>query len=273
MDTINYYKKYLKYKEKYLKLLSKNKNLLGGNFNIIDYVQNMSGIIEINNFNNIDEVINTFRDIYDPTKTNIRFEELIFVRNNNNNVVGIKINRPLTPSEINYIRNTINDISINFITPEASEEIMMKEFFKDVNENPEKVKNYIRRKYPNRDKAFEFIKNYTNKNDTPSNKNLMYYAVRTGNLNLLYFVLDYLGEDRFRELMTVRDEEGRTLFMIATHAAENIEGVFNLILHHTPVDYIFIRDVNKRNALDWFEYRGMENENVKKKLEEIFASK
>ncbi len=272
MDTTDYYKKYLKYKEKYLKLQSKHKNLLGGNFNIIDYVEKMGGIIRINSFNNIDEVINAFEANYNPALSNIRFEELIFVRENDN-IVGIKINRNLSQSAINYIRNTINDISRNFITPEASEEIMMKEFFKDVNENPEKVKNYIRRKYPNRDEAFEFIKNYTNKNDTPSNKNLMYYAVRTGNLNLLYFVLDYLGEDRFRELMTVRDEEGRTLFMIATHATENIEGVFNLILHHTPVDYIFIRDVNKRNALDWFEYRGMENENVKKKLEEIFASK
>lgn len=282
MNNKIYYDKYLKYKNKYQQLkLQMNIIKYGGSqkniFKATDVSSNF--FIRLDSFE-IDCIDN---DLYCKinkliSKSDINFDpkKLFFVKNTDGNeiigVVGFDDNRgfkKFTSSEMNLIQAKINSLTTEYLSKTAINKNLMDTLLKSIDDinNPEIIINYIIENFKTPDEAYNFLVSFVNNNDPPANKTIMYYAVRKGNINLLHFILDYVGEDNFIKLMELKDAEGRTLFMISTHALANQNQIFDLVSNYTPDDFIYCHDINGRTALDWYHLREINNPYILKKLQ------
>lgn len=283
MNNINYYKKYLKYKQKYLKY-----KLIGGGIETVNE-NNKKKMIPIKHFNvsHLDSV-QEFLNNYDMSTINMNVKDLNFIQENDI-VIGIigyeSVNiKTFTLTERSHIQQLLNEFidKNNYTIEEFSEKELMKGFFINTEENGPEIAMFIKEKFPDKDAAYDFIKNFTNPNDF--NKNIIYYAVRYGIIELLLFILEHVGEDNFRKLMDTRDIEGRTPFMISTHASNNQEETFSLIKRFTSHETLHAYDYGsykndikynnkKLNALGWYNIRDQRNTNILLELQAIFDDK
>ena len=294
MNNINYYKKYLKYKQKYLKYEYTNKiiknNLLGGGIEQWNEVKN-NHMIPIKNFSveylkSVQQFINKF----DSDAINCPTENINLIVKDDI-VIGIilyndkELNNPkkLDNRIKFYIKNSIDKFieENNFMTKDFADKKLMKELFNVVN-NEDKIIKFIEEKYPDRDEAYNFIKSYINHSDM--NKNIIFYAVRYGKINLLEWIFNYVGTENFIKLLETIDTEGRTPFMISTHAMENPEITFSIIRYYTPDKTLYAYDngnprsdekysMKKLNALGWYNLRKINIESIHLELVKIFGDR
>jgi hypothetical protein len=249
--------------------------------------KNKPKMIPIKHFNvshldSVQEYVNNF----DMSALNINVKDLNFIQENDI-VIGIigyeSGNRKIfSPNERNYIQQSLNEFieKNNYTTTEFREREFMKGLF-NVEKNGPEIIRFIQEKYPDKDTAYKFIKNFINPDDM--NKNIIFYAVRRGIIELLLFILDHIGEANFSKLMDTRDIEGRTPFMISTHAVNNKEKTFSLIKHFTSLETLRAYDngsnksdkydLKKLNALGWYKVRNENNSNIFKELTDIFGDK
>jgi hypothetical protein len=293
MNNINYYKKYLKYKQKYLKYKYENivkNNLVGGGVELWNS-EKKNYIIPIKNFgvehiDSVQEFINKF----DSDTINCLVENINLIVKDDI-VIGIipyndnKFNdRKILDNRVErFIKDSIDKFiqENNFMTKAVADKELMRKLF-DVDKNQDKIINFIKEKYPDKDEAYKFIKCHINRYDM--NKNIIFYAVRLGKVDLLEWIKTYIEEENFRKLMETRDIEGRTPFMISTHAYENPEYTFFMIKHFTPDNIIYAYDngnlrseekysMKKLNALGWYNLRKINNVLIHSELERIFGDK
>jgi hypothetical protein len=113
-----------------------------------------------------------------------------------------------------------------------------------------------------------FLENTLAKED--HNKTALYLAARKGNIEFLEYILTKVGPKNMTKLLSILDDEGRTVLMAAVSAVKNQERTFDMILYFTLPELIIHKDHNKRNLYDWFKLRHIENPYITQRINDIF---
>ena len=245
----SYYNKYLKYKNKYLKVQYGNgrgelkpidpKNLDLIKKNINEYIRDTFGINpETIEYVVEDGFIKSF-NIYNFNKTHLL------------NLIIEKINEE--NKKLNPDVKEITDIKKDFLLGVFEYDMRIVHKILD----PMTIVE-----------TMTFLKYTLAKED--HNKTALYLAARKGNTEFLEYILTKVGPKNMTELLSILDDEGRTVLMAAVSAVKNPERTFDMILYFTLPELIIHKDHNNRNLYDWFILRHIENQYITQRINDIF---
>ncbi len=262
MNQKSFYYKYLKYKTAYDKLLSQLKNLDGGviRFTIetnISYFTLIQLIPRLLKTDKITELINSGIRIDD--------RNLLCVNKPPSSSISFKFDTDyINEQDYDIIKNEIllylekyteyNNLIINKVSNSINENAAIDYF-------SEKSTDEIARLILESQKYLD------------KEKTILHILVRKGFIQTLEFLRGKFDTDnkldQFRNFFDITDDEGRTIFMIATHPISNHELIFNFARDNTKEQILYLNDKNGRNASDWFILRNQNNSYVCNELQRI----
>ncbi len=105
------------------------------------------------------------------------------------------------------------------------------------------------------DQLYEYL--CTNRKTNDHDKTIFHLLARHGNLDMLFYLCDRLGEERFSYFLTISDSIGRIPLHHAICAINNIFPTFMFIYDNTPIDTRNTTDHKGYNAPSWFVIRSL----------------
>jgi hypothetical protein len=247
----NSYQKYLKYKKKYLNL-------------IIQYGNGRRELIPIDpkNLDSIKEKIAEYiKQTFGIDPERILYEE------KDSFIKSFYINGFDKINQLNLIQEKINEenTKLNLNIPNIPD--IKKDFLDAIWDYRMDIVHAILDPMSPID-IVKFLENTLAKED--HNKTALYLAARKGNIEFLKYIYEKVGHVNMTKLLSILDDEGRTVLMAAVSAVKNQERTFDMILYFTLPELIIHKDRNKRNLYDWFKLRHIENPYITQRINDIF---
>jgi hypothetical protein len=243
--------KYLKYKKKYCNLKELT-NQLGG----LIKKYNLPKPISSNEEKYIREFI---RDQYKTLALNPELidSQVFFFKDKYDNITHIQM------QDDGEHRLIFKGLLEKFVPPstEVTPEKIFEYGWENTRSSNQKFIDYFESK-----NSMDLIDFLAKEKSKDMNKSLVHILVRKGNMHLLLYIRGSVGPELFSDLMSIVDTEGRTPFMIATHAVENEEDTFRIISDHTDNKQKLKEDINGRTALDWLILRATYKNPVMRKV-------
>jgi hypothetical protein len=251
---MSYYEKYLKYKSKYLNL----KSQIGGES--VRFAFEISRTVEEELKTKLFELI---KERYRLTPSDIR----INFRYRDGNIFMVEIEN-FKQFQLSGIQSDIVRIRRELIGTKESPELIKQRTFDELLLNitkedgtgkfTQKIIGFFETMSP--DDLFNYIQIMKNRIDF--DKTLLYYIARTGNLALMKYLITKLGEDKIRELLKIRANDGRTVLFGAVNAVENEsrKEIYTLIRDLTDTSLYKVTFMHNgkepKNMKEWAELRG-----------------
>jgi hypothetical protein len=283
-----YYEKYLKYKNKYLEL----KNQIGGATTIFIklFAEQNSQIaqtvtLEYDSLKDLklSDLINSIESknitvTCPQTHVNINInrksiEPPFFISLKTKNtyrteVFGTIIDNLLTDLNIENHSTILLKINMKLLcNPEDLEKDKKFKILEDLLQNIQNnrtpaVLQFFETK--NIEELFEFLKTELNKRDF--DKTILYYVARQGNIEILNYLIHKLDQNRIKELLKIRNSDGRTVLFGAVNAVSNKKQMYDLVKGLTDTSLFkatSFDNANKvhKNMKEWAEFRGMDKSN------------
>ncbi len=251
----NHYK-YLKYKKAYDNLLNKVDQMNGGDPCLI--LTTYSEDIARESFDDLLKS-RTISVIIDKRGLNINDFKFEFTKGPTNNRIIIDPNNDnLSYADCNQIRSEYERImATKVIHPAVS-------IMNNITTDDKGVEHF---NPLNVDQIIAFVND--SKPHLDMQKTIFHLLVRKGFINTLKLLYKKFSDaDKLREfynLFTQTDIEGRTVFMIATHAITNPDETYIFVLYIFRTfdpSLLTVVDRYNRNALDWYFRRGINSPNI-----------
>jgi hypothetical protein len=261
---MNYNNKYLKYKNKYLQLI----NQIGGcELTIIlkdmtTDLQLYKTIIEISIRNTVNDIICKLIEqniiIYDKKLIKEYFYNYKFSIDNQPKIMSA----PQGSLELHEFNTHPNSEIIFYINPKFINNIKSIEYIElknnIVNNTIECIK--FLDKFT-KDELFNFIITSSKYADDDHNKTFLYYVARFGNIDILRYLVNKLGNSLMSKLLSIRCNDGRIVLFGAVDAVNNKKDIYLLIKSLTdPSLYktkFWNTDGTWKNLKEWAEMRGV----------------
>lgn len=114
-----------------------------------------------------------------------------------------------------------------------------------------------------KDQRMDFLADY--KEELDHNKIVLHRVARFGNIKVLKAIRKLLTKEEFQKLLTMTDNQGRTVFMFAAQAIKNVKKTVNYVAKYTPKEILKSKDRNsgKLTAFDWAVVRNVTDLNEK----------